>query len=59
MTVALQTHDSFKSQSQPAHHNKNETSLLLLIPNFDIIKGMTLDYMHLLCIGVIRSLFEK
>jgi len=59
MTAALRTHDSFKSQSQPGHHNKNETSPLLLIPNFDIIKGVTLDYMHLLCIGVIRSLFEK
>jgi len=53
MTAALRTHDSFKSQSQPGHHNKNETSPLLLIPTFDIIKGVTLDYMHLLCIGVI------
>jgi len=57
MTAALRTHDSFKSQSQSGHHNK--TSPILLIPNFDIIKGATLDYMHLLCIGVIRSLFEK
>jgi len=47
------------ARANQAHHKENETSPLLLIPNFDIIHGVTLDYMHLLYIGVTRSLFEK
>lgn len=48
MAAALRTHESFKRQSQSCHHKENETSPLLLIPNFDIIHGLILDYMHLL-----------
>lgn len=59
MKAALRIHELFKRQSQSGHHKENETSPLLLIPNFDIIHGVTLDYMHLLCISVTRSLFEK
>lgn len=53
------TAESFKSKLQPEHHQENKDSLLLQIPQFDIIKDVVLDYMHLLCIGVMKSLLEK
>lgn len=57
MDAALRTHEKFKNQTQRAHHHESESSPLLELPNFDVVRGVVLDYMHLLCIGVMRSLF--
>lgn len=59
MDAALRTHETFRNQSQPAMHHQNEPSPFIELPNFDIINGVVLDYMHLLGIGVTSSLFGK
>lgn len=52
------THKSFKTQRQNKHHLKGIISPLLKIPGFDVISGVLLDYMHLLCIGVTKTLLH-
>ena len=51
--------ESFKLQKQPPHHVGNETSPLLEIKDFDIVKNVLLDSMHLLYLGVCKYIFEK
>lgn len=50
---------SFARKDTPEHHTSGITSPLLKIPNFNIIEGVVLDYMHLLCLGVMKNLFQK
>ena len=47
------TNDSFRLKENPEHH-KYETPLLNL--NIDLIKAFPHDYMHLVCLGVMRRL---
>ena len=54
----LRTHDSFVQKLDPEHHSKNKTSPLLDILNFDIIKDVLLDPMHLFDIGCSKRLLE-
>lgn len=59
LTCKLRTHESFEKKKQVSHHLKHETSPLLAIPDFKIIKDVLLDYMHLLCLSLIKYLMEK
>ena len=34
-------------------------SWLFRCPHFDIIRGVTIDYMHTICLGVVKTLLEK
>lgn len=46
---------SFRNKVQPEHHMG--TSILLKIPNFNIIDNVPIDYMHCLLLGGTKSLF--
>ena len=48
-----------KTKQQKQHHLPNLTSPLIRIPQFDPVRQVTLDYMHLLCNGVIKTLLER
>ncbi|CAH0563111.1 unnamed protein product [Brassicogethes aeneus] len=48
------THESFVTKMYPEHHTG--TSILLTIPNIDIITDVPLDYMHLVLLGVVKKL---
>lgn len=50
------TNDSFIKQRQIEHHTGQ--TILLNIPNFGIITHVPLDYMHLVCIGVIKKMLH-
>ena len=50
------THDEFKMQSDILHHKG--LSILLKLKIFDIINQIPLDYMHLICIGVMKKLIK-
>ncbi|KAB0792677.1 hypothetical protein PPYR_14636 [Photinus pyralis] len=52
--IQLRTHHDFISKSDPEHHAN--TSILEEIPDFDMIQDIPLDYMHLICLGVMRKL---
>lgn len=44
----------FRSRVQTEHHKS--TSILELLPNFDMVRQFPLDYMHLVCLGVVKKL---
>nr|CAK26778.2 TPA: transposase domain-containing protein [Tribolium castaneum] len=50
------THQNFVSKEYPAHH-LFDTPLKNML-NIDLIKQVTLDYMHLCCLGVMRKLLN-
>lgn len=52
------TKESFRNKQQPQHHSTKETTPLLNITEFDIIKSVLLDPMHLLCLGVAKYFLQ-
>lgn len=52
----IRTDDSFSNQIQEEHHLGH--SILLNISNFGIVSHISLDYMHLICIGVVKKLIK-
>lgn len=54
MTSRLRTKSSFITKSQNEHHLGAGTSPLLGIPDFDPVKSIFLDSMHLLYLGVMK-----
>lgn len=47
-----------KTKQQRRHYQANLTAPLLRVPRFDSERRVVLDYMHLLCNGVIKTLLE-
>lgn len=52
--IHLRTKESFLSKNDEEFHSGD--SLLLTLPDFDPIKNVPLDYMHLICLGVMKKL---
>lgn len=57
-TCEQRTKQSFQMRSQPQHHLDNEVSPLLRILEFDPIRSVLLDSMHLLFLGVTKTLLN-
>lgn len=56
ITCTHRTHKSCVAKKQFQHHTPNLTSPLIKIPEFDIIKDMFIEPMHLLDIGVSKRI---
>lgn len=54
--ACLRTNNSFRTQENPDHH-KDETPLLGL--KIDLISTFPHDYMHLVCLGIMRRLLHS
>lgn len=54
--LKLRSDLDFRSKIQPEHHTG--TSILEEIPNLDMIRCFPLDYMHLICLGVVKKLIS-
>jgi len=51
------THEAYLSGLDEDYHISTESkSNLIQLPNFDIVKSFPLDYMHLVCLGVMKKL---
>lgn len=48
------TDESFRKQTQKDHHNG--TSILTNVSNLDMINAFPLDYLHLICLGIVKKL---
>jgi len=48
------TDDDFLNQSDPDHHTGH--TILQRIPNLGLVTDVPLDYMHLICLGVVKKL---
>jgi hypothetical protein len=58
--VILRTEDDFLQKLQEKHHRPNtEMSLLMTTLNIDPIAAFPLDYMHLVCLGVMKRLMQR
>lgn len=54
---ALRTHESYISISDEDHHTHSRSlSILSELPNIDIVNIFSIDYMHLVCLGVMKKL---
>lgn len=54
INAQLRSDEDFRSRKDENHHIGH--SVLLEIPNLDIVHNIPLDYMHLVCLGVMRKL---
>lgn len=54
VNLRQRTDESFRLKEQESHHIG--TSVLETLPNIDMIKDFPLDYMHLVCLGVVKKL---
>lgn len=52
---ARRTDETFRSALDPAHHNE---CTIIRDFNFDLIDGVPCEYMHLVCLGVVRKLLH-
>ena len=51
---SLRTDESFRRKADPEHHRG--TSELEKLPLFDMVNGFSLDYMHLILLGVVKKI---
>jgi len=49
------THQNYLLQSKEEHH-VGDVSIISTLPNFNVVTSFSLDYMHLVCLGVVRKL---
>jgi len=49
------THQNYLLQSKEEHH-VGDVSIITTLPNFNVVTSFSLDYMHLVCLGVVRKL---
>ena len=54
--AALRTDESFKAKLQSDHHKDGESPLTDI--NIGMVSQFVLDYMHLVCLGVVRKLIR-
>lgn len=52
------THENFITKQNEEHHIGMSLSIIKDIPGIDIIKSFRLDYMHLICLGVMKKLIN-
>ncbi|XP_036340755.1 uncharacterized protein LOC118750128 [Rhagoletis pomonella] len=48
---------SFRNRTQPEHHNQQHQMLIEKLP-IDMVHQVGLDYMHIICLGVTRTLLK-
>lgn len=59
MNCELRTKESFNNQTQKGHHKDELKSLLSKSPNVDPVNSVILDSMHILYLGVMKTLMES
>jgi len=52
------THEQFVNKEQEEHHIGSSMSILINIPNINIINCFSLDYMHLIYLGIVKKLIK-
>ena len=53
---ALRTDESFRLRTDPEHHRRDHESPFLLIVDMNMIDTFAQDYMHIVCLGVMKKL---
>jgi len=50
------THTDFINRTHEEHHVTDSISILTNVPHIDMVYNFSLDYMHLVCLGVVKKL---
>ncbi|CAI6345396.1 unnamed protein product [Macrosiphum euphorbiae] len=50
------THIDFINRSDEDHHVTDTISILTEVPEIDMVNNFSLDYMHLVCLGVMKKM---
>lgn len=50
------THTDFINRTHEEHHMTDSISILTDVPHIDMVCNFSLDYMHLVCLGVVKKL---
>jgi len=58
LNCAKRTHESFVNKEQEEHHVGSSMSILINIPDINIINCFSVDYMHLICLGIVKKLIK-
>lgn len=48
------THVDFCNYSDKSFHNEGGT-IFTTLPNIDLVKDFSLDYMHIVCLGAVKK----
>lgn len=56
LNFVKRTHEQFVNKEQEEHHIGS--SILINIPNINIINCFSFDYMHLICLGIVKKLIK-
>lgn len=59
VNCALRTDENFRNRYQNEHHIGDIPSILETIPQLKMVDGFPLDYMHLVCLGVVKKLIKS
>lgn len=54
---SMRCNETFRSRNQPEHHNEKGPTILETL-QIDMVKQIALDYMHVVCLGVTRTLLN-
>jgi len=57
-SLIKRTHNDYVSRKYEEHHTGNIISILSDLPNIDIVDTFALDYMHLVCLGIMKKLIH-
>jgi len=52
------THTSYKNMTYDGHHISSDISKLSDVPRLDMVLLFLLDYLHLVCLGVVKKLIQ-
>uniref|UniRef100_A0A2S2NWN0 Uncharacterized protein n=1 Tax=Schizaphis graminum TaxID=13262 RepID=A0A2S2NWN0_SCHGA len=56
--LVKRTHNDYVTRKYEEHHTGNIISILSDLPNIDIVNTFGLDYMHLVCLGIMKKLIH-
>lgn len=53
---SIRTHDDFINTIHRQYHKDGDVTKIISIPNFDVVLNFSLDYMHVVCLGVVKKI---
>ncbi|KAB0804565.1 hypothetical protein PPYR_01535 [Photinus pyralis] len=58
LNCAPRTDADFRNRSDPHYQPVDRSTPLIALPQLDFVKSFILDYMHLICLGVVRTILS-
>lgn len=56
LQCSIRTHKDFINTIQRQYHKDGDVTKIISIPNFDVVQNFSLDYMHVVCLGVVKKI---